>query len=258
MDCLASANDIFICNSCGVQFLNPQYTDEHLDDYYSEYTGTIEDKWIEPLTYGHGYYMSIIERYHKPGDMLDFGSGNGILAKVGQDRGWVVEGYDVDCESTQRISKQMNVPIYCGEFISEPWKKEKYDLITMHQVIEHLKDPIELLNKLTGKLKDDGVIFIAAPNIKSFSAGLKFFLERIGFRKKKIGKYYDADHHIFYYTPKVMENFLSKMGFEILYKTGCHRVRPNQSKVMRFIKKYTWEKAMLGSAFLIVARKKTK
>lgn len=248
-------NDIFICNDCGIQFLNPQYTDEHLDDYYSDYTGTLDDEWIEPLTYGHGYYMSIIERFIKPGDMLDFGSGNGILASTAKIRGWNVEGYDVDCESTQRVSKEMGLPIYCGDFSSVQWKKQEYDLITMHQVLEHLKDPKDMLKQLLSKLKKDGVIFIAVPNINSFSARLKFFLERIGLRKKRIGRYYDTDHHLFYYTPKVLKNLLSEMGLEVLHATGCHRVRPEQSKIIRFIKKYTWEKLLLGSAFLIVAKK---
>jgi len=248
-------NDIFICNDCGIQFLNPQYTDEHLDDYYSDYTDTLGAEWIEPLTYGHGYYMSIIERYSNPGDMLDFGSGNGILANTAKARGWNVEGYDVDCESTQRVSKEIGLPIYCGDFSSVQWKKQEYDLVTMHQVLEHLKDPKAMLDELLAKLKKGGIIFIAVPNINSFSARLKFFLERIGIRKKRIGRYYDTDHHLFYYTPKVLKKLLSDMGLEILHTTGCHKVRPGQSKIIRFIKKYTWEKLLLGSAFLVVARK---
>ncbi len=248
-------NDIYICNNCGIQFLNPQYTDEYLDDYYSDYTSTLGDEWREPLRYGHGYYMSIIERYIKPGNMLDFGSGNGILASTAKSRGWNVEGYDVDCESTQRVSKEIDLPIYCGDFSAVKWKKTEYDLVTMHQVLEHLKDPKVMLYDLVSKLKKGGVIFVAVPNISSFSARLKFFLERIGVRKKRVGRYYDTDHHLFYYKPKVLKNLLTDMGLEVLHVTGCHKVRPGQSKIIRFIKKYTWEKLMLGSAFLIVARK---
>ena len=248
-------NDIYICHDCGIQFLNPQYTDEHLDDYYSDYTSTLGKEWVEPLTYGHGYYMSIIERYAKPGDMLDFGSGNGILANTAKTRGWDVEGYDVDCESTQRVSKEMALPIYCGDFSTVQWKKNEYDLVTMHQVLEHLKDPKDMLEQLLSKLKKGGIIFVAVPNIGSFSARLKFFLERIGLRKKRIGRYYDTDHHLFYYKPKVLKKLLSDMGLEILYSTGCHKVGPGQSKIVRFIKKYTWEKLLLGSAFLVVAKK---
>lgn len=248
-------NDIFICNACGIQFLNPQYTDEYLDDYYSDYTSTLGNEWIAPLTYGHGYYMSIIERYSNPGDMLDFGSGNGILAKTAKARGWNVEGYDVDCESTQRVSKEVDIPIYCGDFSTAKWQKQEYDLVTMHQVLEHLKDPRDMLDQLLSRLKKGGVIFIAVPNINSFSARLKFFLERVGIRKKRIGRYYDTDHHLYYYTPEVLKKLLTEMGLEILHTTGCHKVRPGQSKIIRFIKKHTWEKLLLGSAFLVVAKK---
>lgn len=125
----------------------------------------------------------------------------------------------------------------------------------MHQVLEHLKAPKDMLNQLLSKLKKEGVIFIAVPNIGSFSAKLKFFLESIGLRKKRIGRYYDTDHHLFYYTPKVLKKLLTDMGLDVLHVTGCHKVRPGQSKIICFIKKYTWEKLLLGSVFLVVAKK---
>ena len=56
-------NKFFICKSCGIQFLNPQYTDEYLNEFYSEYTKPLGEEWYEPLQYGHNFYMSIIEKY---------------------------------------------------------------------------------------------------------------------------------------------------------------------------------------------------
>lgn len=248
-------NQFYKCNSCGVQFMNPQYTDEYLNNYYSGYTVDGSKELNDALTYGHKFYMSLIERFISNGDMLDFGSGNGILADVAKNNGWNVEGYDVDCDSTSKVSKKLDIPIYCGDITSAPWKKDKYDLITMHQVLEHLKEPNKMLEYLISKLKRNGLIFIAVPNIKSLSSRIKFRLEKAGLRKERIGKYYDSDHHLFYFTPRVLEDVLVNHGFEILYKTGCHKVRPNDFQFIRNIKKITWERLMLGSAFLIIARK---
>jgi 2-polyprenyl-3-methyl-5-hydroxy-6-metoxy-1,4-benzoquinol methylase len=234
-------NKFSICETCGIQFLNPQYTDEYLNEYYSKYTEPLDEKWYEPLEYGHNYYMSIIERFMKVGSMLDYGCGNGVLSRVAKDRGWDVEGYDVDCETTERVSEEIGIRVQCGDVVSlaKEWGENRFDLITMHQVIEHLKDPVKIINELTKCLKPNGIIFVAVPNIRSFSASYKFFLEKKGLRKKNIGKYYDADHHLFYFKPDVMKNFLARNGYEVLYTTGCHKVRPGLSKVKRFINKYT-------------------
>ncbi|HRH58749.1 MAG TPA: class I SAM-dependent methyltransferase, partial [Chitinophagales bacterium] len=40
---------------------------------------------------------------------------------------------------------------------------QKYDFITMGEVLEHVEDPLSLLNRLNELLDDDGTIFITTP-----------------------------------------------------------------------------------------------
>jgi hypothetical protein len=59
--------------------MNPQYTDQHLADYYSQYTKD-EPERDEPLQYGHNFYLEILENYvPSKGSLLDIGSGKGHL-----------------------------------------------------------------------------------------------------------------------------------------------------------------------------------
>ena len=133
------------CEDCGFQFMNPQYTDEYLTEYYSNYTsGDDFDYWHEALLYGHDFYLSKIEKFINVGKMLDVGCGGGYLLEAAINRGWAVRGFDVDDVATSMVSERIGVEIDSGDFFSTKLD-EDYDLVTMHQVLEHVKDPNKTL-----------------------------------------------------------------------------------------------------------------
>ncbi|UCH64872.1 MAG: class I SAM-dependent methyltransferase [Ignavibacterium sp.] len=255
--CLSDLNDneIYKCNDCKIQFMNPQYTDEYLSDYYSHYTKE-EPQWDEPLSYGHNYYMSLVEKYGaQKGNLLDIGSGKGHLIKEAKKRGWKPYGYDVDCSSVEYFSKKLNIKIFCGDFEKIDWKDKTFNMVSMHHVFEHLKDPISYLQIIDKILVKDGLLFIALPNIKSLSSRMKFILEKIGLRKSNIGKYYDTSHHLFYYEPKTLKDVIKKRGYKILQVRSGHKVRPNQSMLKRYFLRNFSERIAWKSTFIIIAQK---
>ena len=243
------------CNDCDFQFMNPQYTDDYLTEYYSSYTTAENFNYVqESLLYGHTFYFSLIEKYVNPGKLLDIGCGNGHLLNAAMKRGWSGQGYDVDKESTEITSNRLGVSIYCGDFFSNQFDNN-YDLITMHQVLEHLKDPNKYLEKISSLIKTDGHIFIAVPNIKSLSSKIKHSFERLGLRRKNIGKYYDTNHHVLYFEPKTLKKLLEKHGFKIIFQRNCHSAKPNQSKFKRFIMRNFTDYLFAKSTFLVIAKK---
>ena len=173
------------CNKCGFQFMNPQFTDRYLSEYYSNYMEDEDfDYWHEALLYGHDFYFSLIEKYIAPGKLLDIGCGNGHLLEAAIRRGWSAHGYDVDKESTQAVSDRLGIEVDYGDFFSANLG-DGYDLITMHQVLEHLKKPNEYLNKVYSLIKNDGYLFVAVPNIRSLSNKIKYSFEQKGIKKKQ-------------------------------------------------------------------------
>lgn len=252
-------NDIARCE-CGFQFMNPQYTDDYLKEYYSQYGDFTDDglnKWAEPLLYGHDFYFQLIEKFiQPPGRMLDIGSGTGFLLQAAQKRNWSTEGYDVDPQLTERVSQKLGIKIFSGDFFKAGIPDSSYDLITMHQVLEHVKQPVDYLKKIKQLLKPQGYFFIAVPNIASSSNRWKFFLESLGLRKKRRGVYYDSNHHLSYFNPKVLRSALESHGFEVLFTRNCHTVRPGQSQWSRWVARNITEYIFSKSAFLMIARKK--
>jgi len=251
-------NEIYTCGGCGLQFMNPLYSDKHLEDYYSRYTEVDEDnlkKWEEPLLYGHDYYLQLVERFEKPGQMFDVGSGSGALMQAAIKRGWQVQGYDVDPKSTALLAQRLNTTVYSGDFITAPIPEGQFDLVTMHQVLEHVKNPKDYLEKIARLIKPGGTFFIAVPNIDSLSNRVKFKLEALGIRRKRRGVYYASDHHLTYFTPDVLETALKTYGFKTVYVRNCHAVRPGQSPFKRWFSRNFSDYWFYKSAFLIIAKK---
>lgn len=234
--------------------MNPQYSDEYLKEYYSQYTYD-EPQWEEPLLYCHNYYISLIEKYIDKGNLLDFGSGKGYLLSSAIKRGWKPVGYDVDKEWNDKLSKKLGIEIRSGDFLKQKWNKQ-FDVITMHHVIEHLKDPGKIIDKIHGLIREGGVLFIVLPNINSRSAIFKRTLEKAGIRKKNIGAYYDTGHHLFYFTPRSLRKFLKSRGFQIHNAKAGHAARPNQSKLKRFYMRNFGDRFLWKSTFLMICRKK--
>lgn len=243
------------CAKCEFQFMNPHYSDRYLSEYYANYMGEENfDYWREALAYGHGFYLSIIEKYVSPGKMLDIGCGNGHLLEAAKKRGWLVSGYDVDSKSTAATADRLGIDVKSGDFFSCSFGQD-YDLITMHQVLEHVKDPNRYLSQIRTLLKRDGHFFVAVPNIRSLSNRLKRMFEVMGLRRRGVAKYYDSEHHVLYFEPKTLTLLLQKHGFEVLYQRNGHSTRPNQSWIKRAIMRNITESFFAKSTFFVIAKK---
>ncbi|HOK41920.1 MAG TPA: class I SAM-dependent methyltransferase [bacterium] len=248
------------CNNCGIKFMNPQYTDNYLEEYYSNYVEIDEanndNSWKEALLEGHNFYISLIEKYMKPGNFLSVGCGGAVELEAALKRGWKVEGYDVDLKTTEKLSEILDIKIFSGDFLSVDFNNKLYDCIYLHQVLEHPKNPQEYLKKIHKLLNKNGILFIASPNVSSLTNIYKTFLGKIKFKKNR-GKHYDTWHHIIYYTPWVLKNILEKyFNFKVLKIRNGYHVRPYQSNFKRFLMKNITEIFPWKSTFLLIAQKK--
>ena len=95
----------------------------------------------------------------------------------------------------------------------------KFDVIIMGFILEHVNDPVEILQKYRSFLKDDGILFAAVPNAKSLN-------RRVGFHAGLLDDYYkltENDYalgHQRYYDLEKFHNDFSVSGYKILSTEG--------------------------------------
>lgn len=204
---------IFRCSNCRLLFMNPQYTDEHLAEFYAGYmykdTSHIGDAEMACRTESKTDDLRLIERHISPGRFLSIGCGDGLELKLARQRGWEVEGYDVDPQITGRVAETLNATVHTGDFFQLNLPSNHYDCVFMDQVLEHPKNPQAYLEEIHRILADGGILFIGCPNITSLSNQLKTVLGKLGLKKNR-GKHYCTFHHLFFYSPHTLKKIIER------------------------------------------------
>lgn len=91
--------------------------------------------------------------------VLDYGMGWGDWCHMAQSFGCDATGVELDQERIV-FARSRGINAYLPEDLPEG----PYDFIYLEQVLEHVPDPYEVIQKLTGLLSDNGYIHIGVPN----------------------------------------------------------------------------------------------
>ena len=136
--------------------------------------------------------------------VLDAGCGDGYwLYQLNALDNVQVAGLDYNPLRVERAQEVVpGVPVICCD-ISSYETDERFDVILLSQVLEHVKQDTELLCKLKHMLKKDGVLILGTPNEGSY-------LHRR--RNEKNGIYQETDHVHFYTEPEIKQTLINS-GF---------------------------------------------
>lgn len=246
------------CATCGVRFMNPQYSDAWLEHFYSAYVPASghshTNGWRarpEVRRIGKLRALQDVGRFCRPGRALMVGCGDGLELEVARELGWQVCGHDVDPDTTARVAASLGVEVHCGHFPDLDVPDGSFDLVYMDQVIEHPKEPGPFLDKAARLLRPGGVLYLGQPNITSLSNHGKTLLGRLGLRERRRGRHYASQHHITYYTPGVLKRHLRRqLGLEVVAVLGS----PKPSR-RPWLDGFARRFAVLDSSFVVIARR---
>lgn len=101
------------------------------------------------------------------GRLLDIGCGAGEYLNLMRDRGWVVEGVDFDVEAVKKANERFGIKVHAGQLHDVNFPDGHFDAITMNHLIEHVFDPVSLLQECRRLLRPDGCLVIVTPNADS-------------------------------------------------------------------------------------------
>ena len=100
--------------------------------------------------------------------ILDVGCGAGVWAKYMKELGVAVEGIDFD-PGAVRNAEMNGIRTRLGSVEEANYADERFDLVNMNHVIEHLPNPVETLLECARILKPGGFVAITTPNSKSLA-----------------------------------------------------------------------------------------
>lgn len=156
------------CLDCSLVFADPVFKDDELKLYYEsnhnlQSVVVKEDSVFYDAIYNAG--LGIIEQHTVGLRILDIGCSSGQFLKCASKRGYDVVGVELnETEAEQARAAGLNVVSDANELDG------KFDIITMWDVLEHVKDGKTFIKSLSSRLNDDGVVFIQTPNVYSLAA----------------------------------------------------------------------------------------
>ena len=138
-------------------------------------------------------------------NLLDIGSGLGIfLFSLKKKVNWNLTGIEPDLNFYKFSKKKLKLRILNNSF-SQKKINQKFQIITLNKVLEHIKNPILFLSKTRKLLKKNGYIYIEVPD------GIA---ARNSFEGKNREEFYLDHLHIF--SVKSLVNCLIQSKFDLL------------------------------------------
>jgi 2-polyprenyl-3-methyl-5-hydroxy-6-metoxy-1,4-benzoquinol methylase len=164
-----------ICENCGNVQQSEYYTEEVLADFYSNiyrriYGGQPPQEFFNDQKKGKGIEIfKFVDSVCKPKRVLEVGCGAGGILSVFRDNGCEVIGLDFDDDYLD-VARQNGITTITGS-LDKLASKDKYDLIILSHVLEHIVEPARFLETLIEHLEDTGVIYIEVPSLNNVSEG---------------------------------------------------------------------------------------
>ncbi len=164
--------------------------------------------------YGDVINRNILKYIKDNSSILDMGCGSGAISERLVKKGCKVYGIDIAEDAVQEARDRMTEVIVGDiERIEHlPWEKRFFDIIILADVLEHLKDPLNVLVKLKSYLKDEWIFLISLPNIAFWRIRLALLLGRFNYSPD--GGIMD-ETHLRFFTFASAKRLINRAGLKI-------------------------------------------
>ncbi|MBZ5576004.1 MAG: glycosyltransferase [Acidobacteriia bacterium] len=200
------------CHDCGHMMLHPPPSEEALSRIYSEdywlLDGSDEERqrFTELKQATARLYLDLVQRClgRNGGRLLEIGSGTGDLLAEAAELGYDVTGVEFSESACGRARERLGDTgrIVHGD-IGRLTEENHYDVCVMADVIEHVQDPRDFLDRVYRLIRPGGIAIIATPSLQSWSARLM----RSQWMEFKT-------EHLHYFTPETLHSLLFQTGLE--------------------------------------------
>jgi 2-polyprenyl-3-methyl-5-hydroxy-6-metoxy-1,4-benzoquinol methylase len=209
-----AAIPIVKCRACSLVFLNPRYDDVRLRAIYQDpqmFVGTIDPE---------GRSRSIaaerpqrVARFRDEAEALRGYRQHGRLLDVGCGLGFFLEALGPDFDavglewSAPVVEMMRDLPLKVVEhrFPDHPFDRASFDVVTFHNMLDHLPDPRGALHVAHGLLRPGGLLMLSLVNI----GGVAGRVYGPGFRLL-------GANHLYYFTRATLARYLGGSGFRLL------------------------------------------
>lgn len=197
------------CSNCGLVYTNPRPTEEMLSQHYS---GADGEKLI--AHYSRVVTPSVLAQFNRTldriesgmpakGRLLDLACAAGYFYEQASLRGWEAHGADLGEWALEATRLRGVSNMHIGTLADIGFPERHFDVVHSAQMLEHLTDPLAVLNEVKRIIRPGGLLYVDVPNYHTLTI-------RMGRDDFWLNK---PPEHLNYFTPKTLTRLLSQSGF---------------------------------------------
>ncbi len=218
--------EVYCCKKCkfyvsGNSFLeiNEKISKLYLKNYWNEQTygrkseSTIKSEYSDEESLGRKHTWISQLKYCKPyienkKKILEIGVGGGQASFWFEEKGFIVTGIEPDEKNVKLINEKLKHGKIFQGFGEDFTSEEKFEIIWMSHVLEHMVDLEGFLTRIKSNLDDNGIFFIEVPNAE---------------HKPTLNSSINENPHVYHFSKNSLYNLMKNMGFKII---SCNCFRP--------------------------------
>jgi len=256
----------YSCIQCNIEYASPRLVESSLLNLYEG------DSWRDKLFYenwsfeewdkekGKDYFLvkeniKLVKNFLNPGaTVLDVGCDIGLTVKKLEESGYYSEGVEVSSVGSRIALEKTGIKVQNLKL--EDYKSNiQFDGLLLLDVLEHLNNPLQVLNQCADNLKQGGCIFIHTPHHRGLGTRYKKFLHKIGLKKDY--KHFGFPQHLYSFDKKSLEEILKKTGFDTIhFESWSNKLTRGEVNIFNFIFVKLVQIFSLSDYIICVARKK--
>lgn len=225
--------DVIDCATCGFRHAVPLPTPETLARAYRhDYYVTEKPLYLERHREDRDWWDTVYRRRYERLEallppaadgsaarprLLDVGCGPGFFLRHGADRGWIVLGIEPSAQAAAH-ARGLGIPVVkavldAATAAALRTSEAPFDVVHLHQVLEHVPDPAATLALAHGLLRPDGLLFVAVPN--DYNPLQRHLREHLGYPPWWVV----PPHHLNYFDRASLGRLLARCGFAVVHET---------------------------------------
>jgi len=206
------------CTCCGMRYVSPRLNSIGLDYLYNERyeTDTVSGRYNVDDHVSRGEYDSferyVRDQFSEGGDFLDVGCGVGmLLVRFSEDNDFQFDGVEYSEHAAETARARAN-NLFVGSLTDLSIPDDAYDGVTCLYVLEHVPDPLVMLQEMHRVCKPNGLLFAAVPNYRYLKIRSDNAIVR---RLAPDSATLHAAEHLQNFNPETFTTAIRKVGFSV-------------------------------------------